>query len=65
MRKIKAWLVTECTDWVDTLIQRPIIAFQGLEEAELCKERRDRRAEGSGDPTWNMLDQIEVVLDDD
>lgn len=64
MRKVKVWLVTECTDWTDDLIVRPIIAFQSREMAELCVERRDRRAGGFDDPTWNMLNQIEVVLDD-
>ena len=47
MRKVKAWLVTECTDWIDVLV-----------------ERRDERAEGFDDPTWNHIDEIEVVLDD-
>lgn len=64
MRKVRAWLVTEYTDWIDTLIQTPIIAFQSREDAELCAKRRDKRAEGYEDPTWNMIDQIEVVLDD-
>lgn len=64
MRKVKAWLVTECTDWIDVLVERPIIAFQNREMAELCVERRDERAEGFDDPTWNHIDEIEVVLDD-
>ena len=32
--------------------------------AELCKERRDRRADGAEYPTWHEIDEIEVVLDD-
>ena len=34
------------------------------EMAELCKERRDRRAEGTENPTWNEIHEIEVVMDD-
>ena len=64
MRKVKAWLVIEYTDWRDDLIQTPIIAFQSRDEAELCAQRRDKRAEGFDDRTWNMIKQIEVVLDD-
>ena len=64
MRKVKAWLVTEVTDWGDVFVERPVIAFQRREMAELCKERRDRRADGAEDPTWHEIDEIEVVLDD-
>lgn len=64
MRKVKAWLVTEITDWVDVFVERPFIAFQSREMAERCKETRDRRAEGAEDRTWHEVYEIEVVLDD-
>lgn len=64
MRKVKAWLVTEVTDWVDVCVELPFIAFQRLEMAELCKDRRNARAEGAENPTWNEIHEIEVVLDD-
>ena len=64
MRKVKAWLVTEVTDWIDTIVELPVAAFQSREMAERCKEVRDRRAEGAEDLTWNKIEQIEVVLDD-
>lgn len=64
MRKVKAWLVTEVTDWTDFFIERPVVAFQSREMAELCRDRRNRRAEGAEDPTWHEVNEIEVVLDD-
>lgn len=64
MRKVKAWLVGEVTDWIDTFVITPVIAFQSREDAELCAQRRDKRAEGSEYRTWNEVKEIEVVLDD-
>ena len=64
MRKVKAWIVTRCTDWGDVIVDRPVIAFQSREMAELCKEARDMRADGAEDPTWHEIDEIEVVLDE-
>lgn len=64
MRRVKVWLVTEVTDWVDTVIETPIIAFQDLEDAKRCAAIRDERAKRYRDPVWTELDQIEVVLDD-
>lgn len=64
LRKVKAWLVTEYTDWVDSVVHRPVTAFQRREMAERCKEARDRRAEGAEDLTWHEVYEIEVVLDD-
>ena len=64
MRKVKAWLVTEYADWVDTIVHLPVVAFQSRDMAELCKETRDRRADGAEDHVWNEVEQIEVVLDD-
>ena len=64
MRKVKAWLVTRCADWGDVIVERPVIAFHSREMAELCGERRDKRAEGAEYPTWHEIHEIEVVLDD-
>lgn len=64
MRKVKAWLVTEVTDWGDVFAERPVIAFQSREMAERCMEKRDKRAEGAEDPTWHEIHEIEVLLDD-
>lgn len=64
MRRVKVWLVTEVTDWVDTVIETPIIAFQDLEDAKRCAAIRDERAKRHEYPVWCKLDQIEVVLDD-
>lgn len=64
MRKVKAWLVTEITDWGDTFVERTVTAFQRRDMAELCKDRRDARAEGAEYPTWHEIHEIEVVLDD-
>ena len=64
MRKVQAWLVTRCSDWGDVIVERPVIAFQSREMAELCGERRDRRSEGAEYPTWHEIHEIEVVLDD-
>lgn len=64
MRKVKAWLVTKYVDWIDSVVERPVTAFQSREMAELCKETRNRRAEGSEDLTWHEIHEIEVVLDD-
>lgn len=64
MRKVKAWLVTKCVDWIDSVVKRPVTAFQSREMAERCKERRDKRAEGAEDRTWHEVYEIEVVLDD-
>lgn len=64
MRKVKAWLVTEVSDWIDSLVERPIIAFQSRSAAELYAKRGDERAEGAYDPTWYEVYEIEVVLDD-
>lgn len=65
MRKVKAWLVTEVTDWGDVFVERPVTAFQRREMAERCMETRDRRADGKEDPTWHEIHEIEVVMDDD
>ena len=64
MRKVKAWLVTVFMDWGDVFVNLPVAAFQRLEMAELCKDRRDARAEGAEYPTWHEIREIEVVLDD-
>jgi hypothetical protein len=64
MRKIRAWLVTEVTYLEDLFVERPVTAFQRREMAELCKERRDCRADGAEYPTWHEIHEIEVVLDD-
>lgn len=64
MRKVKAWLVTSITDWGDVLVDLPVAAFQRLGMAELCKQRRDRRAEGAEYSKWHEIREIEVVLDD-
>lgn len=64
MRKVKAWLVTEVIDWEDVFVNLPVAAFQRLEMAEMCKERRDARAEGAEYPTWHEIHEIEVVMDD-
>ena len=63
MRKVKAWLVTEVTDWGDVFVERHVTAFQRRDMAEMCMETRDRRADGAEDPTWNEIHEIEVVLD--
>lgn len=64
MRKVKAWLVAEVSDLIDTLVEYPIIAFQSRDAAELYAKRGDGRAEGADDLTWNQISDIEVVLDD-
>mgnify|MGYP007095040241 FL=1 len=64
MRKVKVWLVTEVMDWADEFVELPVVAFQSLAMAVLCKERRDRRAKGAEYPTWHEIHEIEVVLDD-
>ena len=64
MRKVKAWLVTEFMDWGDEFVGLPVVAFQSLEMAVKCMERRDRRAESAEYPTWHEIREIEVVLDD-
>lgn len=64
MRRVKVWLVTEVTDWVDTVIETPVIAFQSLDDAKRCAAIRDERAKRYSDPVWCELDQIEVLLDD-
>ena len=45
-------------------VERPVTAFQSREMAELCGERRDKRADGAEDPTWHEIHEIEVLLDD-
>lgn len=64
MRKVKAWLVTEFMDWGDEFVGLPVVAFQCRDMAEMCKDRRDARAEGAEYPTWHEIHEIEVVLDD-
>lgn len=64
MRKVKAWLVTEVSDLIDTLVECPVIAFQDRDAAELYAKRGDGLAEGADDLTWNQISEIEVVLDD-
>ena len=64
MRKVKAWLVTEVSDLIDTLVEHPIIAFQSRDAAELYAKRGDGRAESADDLTWYEVYEIEVVLDD-
>lgn len=64
MRKVKAWLVTKCVDWIDSVVKRPVTAFQSREMAEMCRETRNMRAEGAEDRTWHEVYEIEVVLDD-
>lgn len=64
MRKVKAWLVTKYVDWIDSVVERPFIAFQSREMAERCRDVKARRSMGAEDPTWYTIYQIEVVLDD-
>ena len=65
MRKVKAWLVTEVTDWGGVFGERHVAAFQRREMAERCMETRDRRSDGAEYSTWNEIHEIEVVMDDD
>ena len=64
MRKVKAWLVTEISDLIDTLVEYPVIAFQDRDAAELYAKRGDGRSEDADDLTWYQISEIEVVLDD-
>lgn len=64
MRRVRAWLVTEYTDLVDTVVEMPVRAFTDRGLAERCACVRDARAEGYEDHVWNEVREIEVVLDD-
>lgn len=66
MRKVKAWLVSDCGgEWSDAW-EEPIRAFTDERMAYECAMIREGRMKRGADydSTWCILQEIEVVLDD-
>lgn len=68
MRKIKAWLVSDCGGQWSDAYEVPVRAFTSREMAEECARKRERRAEttflGDPIPEWCILKEIEVIIDE-
>lgn len=66
MRKVKAWLVTDCgAEWSDAY-EYPVIAFTDEAAARECARVRQGRKERDVfvDLEWCAVHEIELVLDD-
>lgn len=67
MRKVAAWLVSDCGgEWSDAW-EMPVRAFTSRELAEECKRKREERGAGRDGvygPGWCLVSEIEVVMDD-
>lgn len=61
MRKVKAWLVSDCGgEWIDAR-EMPVIAFMDKGMAIECARKRTERRHDDWDPTWIIVSEIEVV----
>lgn len=66
MRKVKAWLVSDCVgQWSDAL-EMPVIAFTDKARAKECADKREERGvpDFFDERGWCSVHEIEVVLDD-
>lgn len=65
MRKVKAWLVSDCGgEWSDAY-EYPVIAFTDKEMADECARKRQERGTPGffDDPGWCIVSEIELVID--
>ena len=65
MRKIKAWLVSDITDYTDSWFKHPVIAFTDEDMARECaRKRTERVGDEFNDTYWSEVEEIELVICD-
>lgn len=64
MRKVKAWLVSDCGGAWSDAYEFPVIAFTDKAAARECARVRESRMEIDcfGDKEWCCVHEIEVVI---